>query len=325
MEVNGTAMSETVEQGSSEGRVFYLGPEGTFTHDAAKLFFEMSQGKVFLPCDTPPNVMQKMKASPSAYGVVPFENSIHGEVIQTLDALLFEFNEIYIVGEVSLPITFSLFGLTDRCKPEIVVSHPHALAQCKGFIREHKFIEQSCNSTADACRIVAERGSPDYAAIASATAGFMFKLAPIRTRIEDFHGAHTRFLVLSPTLELSTGATKSMVAFISPSSSSGVLAQLTSAFARRAINIYAIHSRPTKSAVGQYVFTLTVDGSVSSGATREALLELLGFNFRIKILGTYSSAPGIYPVTPHANLDGFLDQQKFHKLIESLKGGSESE
>lgn len=296
-------------------QIFYLGPSGTFTHDAARRYFDDKADADFLPCATPQEVIRKVEEHQDDYGVVPIENSVHGEVITTLDALLFEFANVFIIGELSLPITFSFFSVSPSETPRIVLSHPHALAQCKKFIQRNALTEQGANSTADACRIVAERRDPSYGAIASPSAGGQFGLNAIERNIEDFKGAYTRFLMLSRRFNAPTGDCKCMLAILPPSESPGVLAELTGTFFKNRINIFSIHSRPTKIAVGQYVFIITVGGTPTKGPTHKALEHLYDKGYRLKVLGAYASPGQVGPAAPYPSLPGLLTKQAFEALV----------
>ena len=70
--------------------------------------------------------------------LVPIENSLEGSVNATLDALVFETDEVQIVGEVVHPITHTLIAKTQLPLERIerVLSHPQASAQCARFLRE---------------------------------------------------------------------------------------------------------------------------------------------------------------------------------------------
>ncbi len=296
-------------------QILFLGPVGTFTHDAARAYFPEAADKQFEPCATPQDVIRKVAELADVYGVVPIENSIQGEVIPTLDTLLFEFSNVFVIGEVSIPITFGFFSISSDAKPKIAISHPHGLAQCKRFIAQNSLTEQTANSTADACRIVAERRDSSFGAIASLSAGPRFGLELCASAIEDFQGAYTRFLILSPQFVAPTGASKNMLAVLPPSASTGVLAELTGAFASRGINIFSIHSRPTKSAPGRYVFILTAEGTLVTGPTRLALESLLDQGYRIKVLGSYPLSAGSSPTAPYPNLPGLLDRKGFDALM----------
>lgn len=295
--------------------VFYLGPSGTFTHEAALLYFQNLTGGNFEACLTPPQVMQRLTSVKSGYGVVPIENSIQGEVIPTLDALCFEFSDIFIIGEVSLPVSFNFFGTDALAVPRVVMSHPHALAQCKRLIASRKLQEQTSSSTSEACRIVAERKDPAIAALASPSAGRQFGLTPLQVAVEDFVGAYTRFLILSKHFEIGIGANQTMLALVSPSIDAGIIAEFSGTFAMAGVNILEIHTRPLRTGPGHYLFIMTVTGSPADKTTRGAVDSLLTRGYGIKILGTYCPWPGIQPAVRWPHIPGLLDSQGVKQLV----------
>ena len=280
----------------------------TFTYDAARAFFPDVSELVFEPCASQIDVIRKVSEEQEVFGAVPIENSVHGEVVPTLDALLFEFSGFSIIGEVSLPITFDFFVNESTAVPRIAISHPHALAQCKRFIAEFGLAEQTTSSTAEACRLVATSGDSSIGAIASPDAGKLFDLTAWRRAIEDFSGAYTRFLVLSDrpyNCKAALGDYRSMIAVLPPSSGKGILAELTGAFSSNGMNILSIHTRPIKNSLGHYVFTLTIDGSILDGPGKRAVDGLRLANYRLKVLGVYPRPTGPTPAAPYATLPGF--------------------
>ena len=118
--------------------VTYLGPPGTFSHEAAITFFPTPGDNRLQPLPTIPTVLESIRSGSSRFGIVPIENSVHGEVTTTLDALVFDFTDIYVCGEVVVPVTFSAFrrhnvlGLSEKS----LVTHmrlPSVAASSKGW------------------------------------------------------------------------------------------------------------------------------------------------------------------------------------------------
>ena len=300
--------------------VFYLGPAGTFTHDAAQMYFTDAARRLFEPCGTPTDVMHRLTVDGNAFGVVPIENSIYGEVIPTLDALCFEFADIFVVGEVSLPISFNWYANNADANPSTVISHPHALAQCKRFLSSRGLVEQTASSTAEACRIVSERDDTGLSAIASPTAGALFGLYALQTGVEDYLGAHTRFLVLGNHLAVPEGANRTMLALLPPNERG-----------RRACAVYWCicagrfkHFRQFTivryaQVLGNYLFIMTVEGSGADGGARIAMERLLAEGYGVKLLGIYKAWSGDLPAAPWPHLPGLLDAQAYERMIDVTK------
>ena len=123
-------------------RIAYLGPAGTYTHEAllasaATPFGAQGRDVDELALTTIHDVVMAVQDGDAQRGVVPIENSVEGSVNATLDALAFAASDVEIVGEVVLAIHHCLIARDDLAPEEVelVLSHPQALAQCAGFVR----------------------------------------------------------------------------------------------------------------------------------------------------------------------------------------------
>ena len=81
--------------------VSFLGPEGTYTEEAAKFFFQNTQN--FIPKKTVDEAISEVISGNADYAVIPQENTLGGAVTNYIDALIRE-TEVYVVGEVIIPI-----------------------------------------------------------------------------------------------------------------------------------------------------------------------------------------------------------------------------
>ena len=107
--------------------ISFLGPKGTFTHEAANMI-----GEDLVPYCTIPAVMESVENNETKYGVVPIENSIEGPVGITLDSLAHKFN-LNIFKEIIIPINQNLIVNPGTSMDDIedVYSHSQAIAQCQ--------------------------------------------------------------------------------------------------------------------------------------------------------------------------------------------------
>ena len=111
--------------------VSYLGPEGTYTEEAAKFFFQDT--KNFNPQKTVDDAIAEVMNDTADYAVIPQENTLGGAVTNYVDALINE-SGVYVVGEVIIPINQTLMGVEGATLNDIktVCSHAQGLTQSTG-------------------------------------------------------------------------------------------------------------------------------------------------------------------------------------------------
>ncbi len=264
-------------------RVAYLGPEATFSHMAAIKFF--GHAAEFCPQESVLDVFEETEAGRVRFGVVPIENSIEGTVAATLDA--FSDYKLKVCGEVFIPISHNLLNQTGR-KEDIkkVLSHPHALAQCRRWLRKNlpSVPVEEVSSTAFAARWAAV--DPSVAAIASPLASKTYHLQIVAKNIEDFRGNVTRFWVIGKESPAPTGRDKTSLFFSVPDRP-GALHEVLSCFARRGINLSKIESRPAKSEPWRYFFFLDCEGHIQEDPVSSCLAELEKICVHLEWLGSY--------------------------------------
>ena len=165
-------------------RVSYLGPEATFTHEAAILRF--GEGAALTPEQSIDDVFDEVEGRRSRWGVVPIENAIEGTVNITLDRLLE--SPLLVEGEICLPIDIHLLtNAGSIVEVERILSHPHAVAQCRTWLRERVpgvRVEQVL-STSLAAKMAAD--DPKLAALGSRLAAehYGLKILEEKTRFRD--------------------------------------------------------------------------------------------------------------------------------------------
>lgn len=271
-----------------------LGPEGTFSETAAMLWLKEGgriENFAIKYYETIFDVSETVLKKEVNYGIVPIENSLEGSVGDTLDVLSSEnADEMQIVGEVLVPIRICL--LFNGSFPEIkkIVSHHHALAQCKRFIRERlKGVAlKSVDSTASAAKLAAQ--SEEIAALASAEAAKMYGVNILAEDVQDKDSV-TRFIVLSSSgiKAAPTGKDKTSI-LLYVKERPGALYEVLGEFALRGLNLTKIESRPSKRALGDYMFYIDCEGHLEEAEIQEALKGVEKKAAMLKILGTYPIA-----------------------------------
>ncbi len=271
-------------------RVAFLGPEGTFTHQAVKRHFGTSCPA--LPCGSIAAVFDEVERGVTDFGVVPVENSSEGVVSHTLDSFID--SPLTICGEIAVAVDQCLMARPGVREAEIerVYSHPQALAQCRTWLdanlsRAH-LVE--CPSTADAARRAHEDAAA--AAIGTELAAKLAGLAVLRRKLQDLEHNVTRFLVVTrpgtvPPPPVGPDVKTSLL--LTLRDQPGDLFNALRPLSEAGVNLTRIESRPSKRKAWQYVFFLDLEGHVDDPRVAAALAGL-GHERWLKILGCYHRA-----------------------------------
>ena len=267
-------------------QVAFLGPQSTFTHQAAMQQFGLSAQLV--PMKSIPAVFEEVERGRAHYGVVPVENSTEGVVNHTLD--MFVGSELKVIAEIMLEISHNLLSKSGNPQHiKKIVSHPQALVQCRRWLDTNMADVplMDVSSTAAAAQLAAEDES--VAAIASHAASIQFGLQVVKARIEDNPNNFTRFLVIGKKSPDQSGDDKTSIMF-SVKDEPGILYRMLEPFSKRNINLAKIESRPMKQKAWEYIFFLDLIGHVVDGQITDAVEELREHCNFLKVLGSYPLA-----------------------------------
>ncbi|MDM5197460.1 prephenate dehydratase [Fictibacillus enclensis] len=269
-------------------KVAYLGPHGTFSEEAAHRYFKDRHIDWHI-CDSVPEVLEAVGDGLADWGIAPIENAIEGTINMTVDSLLV--NDLYIAGEVILPVSLHLLGTPGTKEEDIqeVWSIPPALAQCREYIRSLKVKTRHFDSTASAAEAIREAGRNDVAAVASAYAGDLFGLVKVRRNIEESYENQTRFVVVTKDKKAPSDAKKTMLQVIPSDEYTGVLSSILNVFSALNINLTWIESRPTKKKLGAYQFFLEAGFGVQDPLIEKAVAVLQTYGHEVNILGSFTA------------------------------------
>ncbi|MCS7132881.1 MAG: prephenate dehydratase [Aigarchaeota archaeon] len=267
-------------------RVAFLGPRGSFSEEAAVKAF-LSKGAEFHPMPTIRDIFRATECGDMEYGLVPVENSLEGGVGETLDMLVE--TPLRICGEIKIRVSMNLIARPGLKLQDIkvVLSHPHALGQCREFLSKvlGGVEVRTCSSTADAVRRALE--SEGAAAIGSRIAAALYGGEVLASEIQDVRDNFTRFLILGrESIEDAVGC-KTSIIFRLPHVP-GSLYDALSVFASRRINLTRIESRPVKGKPWEYLFHVDFEGDYERDERCGGALEELGKKaLFLKVLGCY--------------------------------------
>ncbi|HUK65574.1 MAG TPA: prephenate dehydratase [Anaeromyxobacteraceae bacterium] len=268
-------------------RVAFLGPEGTFSHQAAKHQFGLSAQ--VLPERSIPAVFRAVERTLADYGVVPVENATEGIVDLTLDAFLE--SSLRIVAEILLPADQALLMRHDLEPSQVrrVYAPAETLGQCQGWLAAHlpRATPTVASSTLEAARLA--RDDAEGAAIGFAFSARLFDLRVAAESIQDLSSDATRFWVLGRRASAPTGRDRTSLV-VTVKDSPGVLLHLLEPLARRGINLTRVESRPTRRRAWEYAFFLDLDGHAQDRPVAAALEEMGKSAAGVKLLGSYPQA-----------------------------------
>ncbi|GAA5147079.1 prephenate dehydratase domain-containing protein [Nocardioides marinquilinus] len=239
-------------------RLAYLGPSGTFTHQAAATLRPDADGS---PVDAASDALAAVASGAASYAVLPIDNSVNGVVVPTLDALLAR-PELSIVDSIVLPISFDAFTPDPAVAPTVVVSHPHALAQCRAWIEAQGLPTREAASTAAACRDLA----PGEVGLGPRICGGLYGLATVAAAVEDNARAYTQFALVSASRlpVRADGDEGLLVALLPEANVPGILRRLLGVLERRGVNMTNLVTRPVPETPGLFTFLLFCSGTFTA-------------------------------------------------------------
>ncbi|MFA5423028.1 MAG: prephenate dehydratase [Phycisphaerae bacterium] len=266
-------------------RIGYLGPQGSFSHNAAMLKF--GQSVEYESLTDIRSIFDEVSKGHCDLGLVPIENTTGGGVIETLDA--FVDTDVKICAEVFMSIHHNLMANCELEAIDRIYSKPEVFAQCRNWLsatfKEAKTIAVA--STAKAAQLASQE--QNAAAIGSAIAAELYGLKVICENIEDITNNITRFFAISKEDARPTGEDKTAILF-STAHKAGALADVLDVFKQHEINLTNIESRPSRKREWEYYFFMDflghrTDMNVIRGleAAREHCLQL-------SILGSFPRA-----------------------------------
>lgn len=267
--------------------IAYLGPEATFTHQAATKKFGASIEYMSVP--TIADVFHIVAKGEADYGVIPIENTTGGSVEDSMD--MFLESDIKICAQIFLTITQNLISQSPLDQIERVYSKDQGILQCRNWLHAHlpNASLHTCESTTKAVSIAKE--DPKVGAIASSLASDLYGVPMVAQKIQDQSDNTTRFIVIGKE---SSGYIENVTFkssfLVSVNNEVGSLETALRVFSKRGLNLSKIESRPSGKAVWDYCFFVDVLGHIEEGPVKEAIAELKGICPFVKWLGSYPDA-----------------------------------
>lgn len=268
-------------------RAAFQGIKGAYSELAVYRFFGRRVETV--SCDTFDEVFESVVSNSVDCAVVPVENTIAGSVVENYDLMLS--SSTAVVAEVYQPIRHCLLACEGASLASIkeAFSHPHALKQCKDFLKTNGIAASPLYDTAGAASQVAQWKRTDCGAIASELCAEIYNMSVIASDIQSNSSNTTRFFVIvaKDRVPEDIRAEKTTIAFATKHAP-GALVDALKIFQKYRLNLTRLESRPIPENPWEYVFYTDFEGGLHEPATQAALAELKAQAAFVKVLGSYA-------------------------------------
>ena len=303
-------------------RIAFLGPRGSFA-EAALRTLPVSETAELVAAASVQAALDAARDGSVDCALVPIENSVEGAVSVTLDELA-NGEPLVIIDEAVLAVSFSLVVRPGTSLADVtrIATHPHAAAQVRGWVEANlpDAVMLPALSTAAAAQGLLDPACGYDAAVSQHIVTELYDVESIADGIEDTADAITRFvLVQRPgAIPAPTGADKTTLSLFIRNDQPGALLAILTEFAVRGVNLTRIESRPTRKQLGDYYFSVDIEGHVSDARVSEALMGLHRVCLDVRYLGSYPRHDGKAPVLRDGVTDGdFAEAQQW---LRQLKG-----
>lgn len=268
-------------------RIAYLGPPGSFSEEAAKVYG--GSDAQYLPLASMPAVVTAIETGVAAAGVLPIENVLEGIVTTTVDLLIHETN-LRLCGETVIAIRLYLVTREGLSLPQLKVlyAHPQSLGQCRRFVERClpgvETVASLSNSAAPAEALADERPA---AAISTFRAAELTGTHILAHDIQDRSSNVTRFIALGCEDCPPTGNDKTSFCFGFHEDCAGTLVGALKELANEGINMTKLESRPSKEVLGQYIFWVDINGHRHEDHVARVLERIMAKTSLFKVCGSY--------------------------------------
>lgn len=268
----------------ADAAVSYLGPAGTYTEEAAQFFFPETEN--MMPKGTVDEAIADVVEGRADYAVIPQENTLGGAVTNYVDALIKQ-KDVYVIGEVILPISQTLMGVPGAKIEDIktVCSHAQGIKQSETWRKEHLpgVSTEEMASTAAAAEYVAQQQDKSIAAIAAPGAAALYGLDILADNVQITDANKTRFYVLAA--EEPEGDAFPRAVFVATCEANRI-DDIIVEIHESGVELVTIHDRPEGSALGSYYYVIEVESE--AGITQEQIDRISGIE-EVRLVGRFRS------------------------------------
>lgn len=242
-------------------KVAIQGVKGCFHEQAARLFYEQSEGVVpdICECSTFDGLYRSVEAGDADAAVMAIENTVSGGLLPNFE-LLRKYDR-KIKGEVFLRIQQNLMALPGQTIEDIkeVRTHYMAINQTREFFKNYPWIRLvESEDTAKSAAEVAAEGLMGVGAVASMLAAELYGLEILAESIETYKQNFTRFLVLDDSIQVDRSKVNKSSMCFTLSHTPGSLAHVLTILSFYGMNLTRIQSLPIPGQEWQYFFYVDI-------------------------------------------------------------------
>lgn len=266
-------------------RIAFQGEPGAYSHQACR---ERRPELDPVPCRTFEDVIESVASGDAEFAMLPVENSTYGRVAD-IHHLLPE-SGLHIVDEAFVRVRISLLAVPGARIDQVThaLSHTVLLGQCRNYLKKRGIRRIPAADTAGAAKMVAEKGEPHTAALASDLAGEIHGLEALARNVEDNDRNTTRFLIMSRDGNSLRRGEDMMTTFVfRVRNIPAALYKAMGGFATNGVNMTKLESYMVDGSFTATQFYADIQGHPEDPQVRRALEELDYFTSYLKILGTY--------------------------------------
>lgn len=280
---------------ASSARVAFQGEPGAFSQIAARKL--LGDYVWTVACPTFESLFSSVEEGRAELILAPLENTLAGPILRCYDLLhesALSPNPLVMTGEVVLRISHCIIGCPGALLEHVsrIQSHPVALAQCERFFAAHPEIRKAvAEDTAGSVRQIMENGDPAVAAIASEYAAQQYGAKVLAFAVEDDPHNFTRFALLRPasTVTEAIADADATTLVLTVENRAGALFHALEPFARNAVDLMSLTSRPLVGAPWHYRFFFEVAAAATDPRMETVLAELKAHIVELRVLGSYRS------------------------------------
>jgi chorismate mutase/prephenate dehydratase len=236
-------------------KIAVLGPMGSFSDEAALKLTGSRLPVIY--CSSVEEIVSMVENNNNVFGLIPIENSVNGTVLSALDALIKY--DVEVFGETTMEINHVLAAKRKMKLKDIkrIYSHPQAIAQCSAFINNYLPMAEIryTSSTSDAVSMLDD----ESCAIVSDNAANLYNLFILKKGIQDAKERNVTRFYLIRQKGASERRGKITSLFFGVEDRPGALKDVLEVFSSRKINLRKLESRPSGSALGDYIFFSEVE------------------------------------------------------------------